>query len=72
MPEAVGELHQALRLAIALGPRHAEIVLDARLGVVALLLAEHDDAAAVQPADAAHDGGVLAEGAVARQRHVAR
>ena len=43
---------------------------DARFGVVALLLAEHDDAAPAEPADAADDGGVLAEGAVAGQRHV--
>jgi hypothetical protein len=68
--EAVGELHQALRLAVALGPGHAEIVLDAGVGIVALLLAEHDHAAALEAAHAAHDRGVFAEGAVTGQRHV--
>ena len=68
--EPVGEPHQALRLAVALGPRHAEIVLDARIGVVALLLAHDHDAAAVQPAEPADDGEVLAEGAVAGERRV--
>jgi hypothetical protein len=68
--EAIGEPHEALRLAIALRAHHAKIVLDAPIGVVALLLAEHHDTAAAKPAHAAHHRGVLAEGAVARQGHV--
>ena len=68
--EAVGEPHEALRLAIALRPHHSEIVLDAPVGVVALLLAEHHDTAAAEPAHATHYRGVLAEGAVTRQGHV--
>ena len=66
--EAVGELHQPHRLAVALGPRHAEIVLDAAVGVGALFLADDADRAAAEPAEAADDRLVLAEGAVAGER----
>src|SRR5204863_87029 len=58
--EAVGELHQAARLAIALGLGHAEIALHAVVGVGALLVAVHDAGAAVVPAEAADDRAVLA------------
>ncbi len=39
--ETVGQVHQPDRLAIAFGPGHAEIVLEAAGGVVAFLLADH-------------------------------
>ena len=39
--ELLGQLHQAQRLAVALGPRHAEVARRALLGVAALLVAEH-------------------------------
>ena len=66
--EAVGQLHQAHGLAVALGPGHAEIVPDAGLGVGALLLAHHADRLAAEAAEAADDGLVLAELAVAGER----
>ena len=66
--EAVGKLHQPRRLAIALGPRHAEIVGEPARGVVALLVADHADRLAAEPPEAADDRGVLAEGAVAGER----
>ena len=67
--EAVGELHQPDRLAIAFGPGHAEIVLEAAGGVVAFLVADQHDLAAAQPAEPADDRLVLAEIAVAGERH---
>ena len=41
--EARGQLHQAQRLAVALGVRHAEVALEVLLGVAALLVADHHD-----------------------------
>ena len=38
--ELLGQLHQPQRLAIALGPRHAEVAVDLLLGVAALLMAD--------------------------------
>ena len=67
-PEAVGHLHQAHGLAIALGPGHAEIVPDAGLGVVALFLAHDADGLAAEAPEAADDGLVLGELAVAGER----
>ena len=66
--ETVGEFHQPRRLAVALGPRHAEIVPQAAFGVGALLLADDADGCAAEPAEAADDGLVLAELAVAGER----
>src|SRR6185312_1163720 len=60
--------HISIERAIALGLRHAEIVAQAALGVGALLMREHDDAAAAEAAEPADDGAVLAEGAVAGER----
>ena len=51
--EAVGQLHQADRLAIAFRVGHAEIVAHAALGVGALLVAEHDHRAAAEARQAA-------------------
>ena len=67
-PEAVGEAHEALRLAVALGARHAEVVLDPAVGVGALLLADDHHGVAAEAADAADDRPVLAEQAVAGER----
>ncbi len=67
--EAVGHFHQPHRLAVAFRHGHAEIVLEPALGVGALFLAEHADALALEAAEAADDGVVLAEFAVAGERH---
>src|SRR5207244_8684666 len=56
------------RLAIAFRARHAEIVLDAALGRVALFLAHHADGLALEAAEAADQRLVLAELAVAGKR----
>src|SRR5262249_60086783 len=66
--EALGELHDAHRLAVALRPRHAEIVLKAAFRARALLVADDAQALAVEAAEAAHDRLVVAELAVARDR----
>ena len=63
--ETVGKLHQARRLAIAFRPRHAEIVPHPARRVVALLLADDTDRLALESSEAADDGLVLAEIAVA-------
>src|SRR5262249_3970729 len=57
-----------LRLAVTLGPRHAEVVAYARFGGGALLGADDDRGIAAEAADAADHGAVLGEGAVARER----
>ena len=67
--EAVGHLHQAHRLAVALRARHAEIVLEPVLGGRALLVADDADALAAEAAEAADDRLVVAELAVAGERH---
>ena len=66
--EAVGEVHEADRLAVALGAGHAEVAGDARAGVVALLVADHHHGAVVEAGEAAHDRVVVGEGAVAGER----
>src|SRR5690606_13668895 len=67
--EPVGHLHQPRGLAVAFWPGHAEVVLDAALRVRTLLVAEDADAAAAEAAEAADDGGVLAEFAIAGEWH---
>ena len=66
--ETVGHLHQPHRLAVALRPRHAEIVLEPALGGRALLVADDADALAAEAAEAADDRLVVAELAVAGER----
>ena len=66
--EAVGEFHEPHRLAVALRPRHAEIVPEPALGVGALFLAEDADRLAAEAAEAADDRLVVAEFAVAGER----
>ena len=63
--EMVGQRHQALRLAVALGPRHAEVVGDARLRVRPLFGADDDHRTAAEPSQAADDRPVLGERPVA-------
>src|SRR6266540_1541248 len=58
----------SVELAIAFRPRHAEIVLEPALGRGALLVADHADALAAEPAEAADDRVILAEFAVAGER----
>ena len=65
--ELLGELHQPQRLAIALGPRHAEVAVDLLLGVAALLVADHHARDAVEAREAADDRGIVRERAVAVQ-----
>jgi hypothetical protein len=47
--------------------RHAEVARDVLLGRRALLLADHDDRTSFEIGDAADDGGVVTEAAVAVQ-----
>jgi hypothetical protein len=63
--EAVGHLHQPHRLAVALRPRHAEIVLEPALGRRTLLVSDDADAFAAEASEAADDRFVLGELAVA-------
>ena len=65
--EPLRHVHQAHRLAIALGPRHAEIMLQPGLGIAALLMAHDHHAPAAKTAEAADDGLVVAVDAVAAQ-----
>jgi hypothetical protein len=65
--ELLGHVHQPHRLAVALGPGHAEIVLQAGGGVVALLLADDHHRLAAEPAEAADHRLVVGELAVAAQ-----
>src|SRR5690606_26012268 len=60
--------HEADRLAIAFRLGHAEIVLDAALRIRALFMADKEDGPAPEAPDAADNGRVLAENAVARER----
>ncbi len=65
--EALGHLHQAQCLAVALRLGHAEVAHDLFLGGAAFLVADDHHRAAVDPAQAADDGLVVGEGAVAGQ-----
>ena len=65
--ELLGQLHQAERLAIALGVRHAEVAPQVLARVAAALVADHHHRLALQPRPAGHDRGVLAEQPIAVQ-----
>src|SRR3546814_16570547 len=65
--EALGQLHQAQRLAVALRARHAEVALALGLGVAALPVADHHPRAPVDPCQAADARGVVGVGALAGQ-----
>ena len=60
-------LHQSHRLAVTLGVRAAEVVLDAPVGIRALFNADDGDGSAADRADAADDGAVVRIAAVAVQ-----
>ena len=65
----VGHAHQPGRLAIALGPRHAEIVLEPAIGIGTFFMTDEANGLAAEPAEAADDCRVLAVLAVAGERH---
>ena len=65
--EALGEPHEAQRLAIALGLGHAVVAAHALLGVAALLVADEHHRAVVEPRRAADDGEIVAIHAIAVQ-----
>ena len=63
--ELLGQLHRAQRLAIALGPRVAEVAVDLLLGVAALLVADDQHRVLVVARQAGDDGVVVGEAAIA-------
>jgi hypothetical protein len=63
----VGEIHKALRLAVAFGLRHAEIVLDTAFGVETAFLPDDHAWLAAKASQTADNRQILAENAVARQ-----
>jgi hypothetical protein len=65
--ELLGELHRAQRLAVALGPRVAEVAEDLLLGVAPLLVADDEHRLAAVLGEAGDDGVVVGEAAVAVQ-----
>ena len=65
--ELLGQLHAAQGLAVALGVGQAEVALDLFLGVAALVVADEHDLVPAEAGQAALDGGVVAEVAVAVQ-----
>src|SRR3546814_13962471 len=67
-PEAGGELHQADRLAIAFGFRHAEIMLHARRDIVALCMPDHHHPAAAKARELAEDRLSVAQIASSEER----
>src|SRR5439155_2032137 len=69
-PEAVGGLHETHRLAVAFRTRHAEIMLEPCLRIMALLLTDDGNGLAAKPAKTADNGIILAELAVACHRRV--
>src|SRR5205085_2393721 len=66
--KAAGHFHPPHRLAVALGARHAEIVLEPALGRGALLLPDDANALPLEAAEAADDRRVVTELAVAGER----
>src|SRR6202030_1770554 len=65
--EAIGHHHQPVGLAITLWPGHAEIMLDARVRVVAALMPQNNAGPATETPDAADERQVLRKTAVAGQ-----
>ena len=61
-PNFSARSHDAHRLAEALGVRRAEVAADVLLGVGALAMPEHHDAALAERAEAGEDRLVVAEG----------
>ena len=67
--ELLGRLHQAQRLAVALGLAHAKVAHGAFFGVAALLVAHHHAGVAVEAGQATYDGEVVRIVAVTVQFH---
>lgn len=67
-PKSIRQIEQALRLAITFGHCHAEIVFQARLGVVALLLPDHSHRPPAKPRQPHHQCPILAKQPVAGKR----
>jgi hypothetical protein len=65
--ELVRHFHQAQRLAVALGVGAAEVAFQIAFGVAALLRADDHDGFALEVGEAADDGPVVAEKAVAME-----
>ena len=63
--ELLGQLHHAQRLAVALGPRVAEVAEDLLLGVAALLVADDQHRLPLVVGEAGDDGVIVGEAAVA-------
>ena len=66
-PEPPGKLHQARRLAVSLGPRHAEIAFDAFLGAASLFRAHDHHGLATEARHATDHGVILGIVAIASQ-----
>ena len=66
--EAVRGLHQAHGLSVTLWPGHAEISLDPRLGIMALLVADDHDGSILKARQTADHGKIVGEIAISRQR----
>ena len=65
--ETLGHLHEAQRLAIALGLRHAVVAAHPLLGVAALLVADQHHGSPVEARRSADDGEVVRVHAIAVQ-----
>ena len=63
--ELLGQPHRAQRLAVALGPRVAEVAVDLLLGVAALDVADEQHRLALVVGEAGHDRVVVGKAAVA-------
>jgi hypothetical protein len=64
-PEFLGQLHAAEGFAVSLGVGEAEVTADLFLGITPLVMANEHDLVAAHAGQAAADGGVVAEGAIA-------
>ena len=70
--ETIGQGHKALRLTISFWLCHAEIVVQAVVGIGPFFVTNNDAAAASEACDAAFDGLIVREGAIAREWRVFR
>ena len=64
-PEALAQLHDPHRLAVALRVRHPEVAPDVLVGIGALLLADDDHPAAIEPGQPGDHRRVVTEQPVA-------
>lgn len=64
-PESLGHAHQAPRLAVAFGPRHAEFPPHFFAGVAAFLMTDDHHRLAFETAYSADDCGIVGERAIA-------